>query len=130
MAKTTNSKLNRIWKFFNKPLIVAAIVTSIAILFAFAYGQKEKVRCNFILHPNIDYIKNKWNYSDDVVNSFLRLYSKPFIANLTFDNYQEALAFKQLSIDGQNHEEWYKPTLDCNEAKMGIPLNFRDIINK
>lgn len=116
--------LKIIWDFLNKPLIVILIIAGIYLL----VGHQEKVRCDFMVSPNADYLRNEGNMSEETIAAFLKFYREPFKANLTFDNYQDALAFKELAIDGQNHKEWYTPTVDCDEFKIELPAKFEDAI--
>lgn len=115
-----------LWNFLNRPLIIIGIIA----LFLLLWGYKEKVRCDYMIHPDVDYLRNAWNKTDTEINLFLDLYSKPLVANLTFDNYQEALAAKQLWIDGQYHKKWYKPTLDCDTKKIKFSLEPKEIVNR
>ena len=83
-----------------------------------------------MIHPNADYLKDNWNSTDSMIKSIFQLYSGPFYANLTFDNYQEAVAYKQLWVDSPLHPKWYTPTLDCNPKKINLPLEIKDILLK
>lgn len=116
------------WENANKPLSVVGILFIVGFILFFTLGQKEKVICNFMVHPKQEYIRTQWNFSDNEIASFINFYRKPFRANLTFDSYQEAWAFKQLWIDGQKHYEWYYPTLDCDEDKIQLPIEFNDAV--
>lgn len=119
--------LKLIWEFLNKPLIIGIIV----ILLYFTLGQKEKVKCDFMVNPNVDYLKSKFNLSEGAITSFLQLYREPFRANLTFDTYREALAFKELTFSSQSNYSWYTPILQCDEDKIVIPLSINEaILNK
>lgn len=119
-----------IWDVLNKPLIVALILVVFGYSFLLMFGEKEKVRCDIMIHPDVNYLRNVLNHTDDTIGLFMRLYSKPFVANLTFDNYQEAISYKYLWVDGQDHKAWYKPTLDCDPAKIGLPLEPKDLVKK
>lgn len=127
----STSKLSKFWKFINKPLCVSLIIFIFVIFYGLTFGQKEKVRCDYMVNPDVAYLEKEWNMSKDTINLFLEVYSKPFRANWTFDSYQEALAYKQLATDAVNakpDQKWYKPTLNCDEIKIEIPLQFKEII--
>ena len=81
-----------------------------------------------MINPDIDYLKNQINMSGMEINLFLEAYSKPYVANLTFDSYQEAAYYKQLWIfERPNSGGWFKATLECNSKKIELPLNIKDI---
>ena len=128
--KKSCSKCLVVWDFLNKPLIVALMFALISSILFLKFGYKEKVKCNFMINPDVDYLINKEKMDNDSIHMLIELYSKPFLANLTFDDYQEALAFKYLIIDGQNHGKWYKPTLDCFTSKIELPIKAKEIFNK
>ena len=130
LKKIENLDNNILWKFFNKPLSVTIIIVMFSSILLLIYGHKDIVKCNLMINPDVNYLKDNEKLDNDSIRMLLELYSKPFLANLTFDGYQEALAFKYLTIDGQNHGKWYKPTINCVQNKIQLPINFKDIINK
>lgn len=126
VSEKKKSCLLVMFDFLNKPLIIV-IIGSLLFL---TFGYKEKIMCNFMINPDVDYLINKEKMDNDSIRMLLELYSKPFLANLTFDSYQEALAFKYLNIDGLNHGKWYKPTLNCGTNKTQLPIEAKEVFNK
>lgn len=124
MKEKKQNKFN-FWEVINKPL---SIVIILGILFLM-FGQKEKVKCDYYIEPNIDVLK-KENKSNDMIVMLLEYYSEPFVANFTFDSYEEALAYKKMAIDSQNHLDWYTPRFVCDEDKITLPTDIKDFVNK
>ena len=130
MARKRFKRLSWWWNFLNRPLCVTLIVATISFIVIYSWGKNEKIRCDIIIHPNIDYMRKNLNSTDSEINLFIEMYSKPFYSNLTFDSYTEAVAYKKLWIDSPIHAKWYTPTLDCDPKKIILPLEIKDIVKK
>ena len=121
-------KIGKFWDFLNKPLSVTIIAFLGLFLLTTLYGENYKV------NPDVNYLKNQMNMSQDMVDAFVDLYSVPLRENWTFDSYQEALAYKSLTEDAirarTNEPTWYAITLVCDEKKIPLPLEIKDVLNK
>lgn len=117
--------MQKVWRILNSPLVLTILIFSSIFVYQLCYGEDEKVRCDYIINPDFDYLKNELNMTQTMLELYREMYSTPFAVNLTFENYQEALAFLEISNQELEVKKgqgvWYRISLNCDDEKIALP---------
>lgn len=92
-----NTKNYDCWKFVNLPLPSALIIILFLLLLYMGFVKSERVDCVFSVKLNQEMLNKSWTIENvRLIEKFL---TEEYTYNVTFENYQEALAFEQLAFD-------------------------------
>jgi len=122
--------IKKIWGFLNKPLCVIAIVAIITLILYLNYGQHEKIKCTLTISLKEEVAIDKFGMSEEKADELAEVYRNLYRYELFFDNYQEALAYRQILADQERDGYWFKFNFGCEENKTIIPTSFKEYITK
>lgn len=127
MLKKINKSL--LWNFLNKPLIV--LLVGFLILLAFA--KEEKVSCDMVIVPHIEYLKNNLSFSESKLNSYIGLLNNFSLKDIEFKDYEEALAFRNLIFSKEEkyiNNKWYEVVFYCEGRKIPTHIPFGEVVSR
>lgn len=122
--------LKKSWKFVIKPVHITPLIILIIIGLYLLLVKIERIDCKFYL--TMDYqVAYEENISRDMFNWIEELLRDKYTYNISFQSYQEALAFEQVAFEEINRlppSKLWKYHFWCGTEKTIEPAKIEDFI--
>ena len=115
------------WVILNAPLVVAFVVpfvfSTVAIVAYLLFIQEENVGCSLTFSVKEDVLVKKYRLDQSDIDEIKKTYeNEPYRFNLSFENYQEALAYREILSEVEDNDPFLKYNFGCFSNKTTILL--------